>query len=123
MSFYRFNDTVTLYTCYDDDAYEHHVINSTKVQIVDSDTPENVKVTVYVPLFGRRSLKYLRPSQRSHISKNTFTVKAGQKLVIGKCNDDYPPDDAFDVKRVDTHLSGSHHVQHIKIIAYNEEDE
>lgn len=119
MSFYRFNDTVTLYTPFDDETYEHHVITATKVEIVDSDTVKDTVVTVYLPIYGRRTLKYIIPSERRVSSKRTFTVKAGQKLVIGKCVDSKPPSRAFDVKKVEAHLVGSHHAQHIKITAYN----
>ncbi len=119
MSFYRFNDTITLYTQYDEDYWERHIITAAKVQLIDSDTVDDTKVTVYIPIHGRRSLKYVIPSYRYDVSQKNFTVKAGQKMVIGKCSDGYPPDDAFDVKRVETHLSGSRHIQHIKLVAYN----
>lgn len=119
MSFYRFNDTVTLYTPIGEEAYEHHVINATKVQIVDCDTVEDTVVTVYLPIYGRRSVRYVPPTQRRVSTKRTFTVEAGQKLVIGKCFDNKPPSRAFDVKKVEAHLVGSHHAQHIKITAYN----
>lgn len=118
MSFYRFNDTVTLYTP-SGGMFMHHVIDATKVCIVNGDNVEDTKVTVYIPLYSRRSLKYLPPSKMYKLTKRTFTAVTGQKLVIGVCKDDYPPDDSFEVRQVETHTTGSHHVQHIKIIAYN----
>lgn len=119
MSFYRFNDVITLYTPYDEETWERHIITAAKVQLIDSDTVEDTKVTVYIPIHGRRSLKYVIPSLRNDISRKNFTVKTGQKMVIGRCPEGFPPDNALDVKRVETHLSGSRHVQHIKLVAYN----
>ncbi len=128
MSYYRFNDVITLYTPIGEEDYERHVINATKIQLIDSDQMENTRATVYIPIYGRRSLKYKLPSQRAERDKNSFTVTANQKVYLGYCPESYPPDSALTVRKAETHLSGSRHVQHVKIIAYNippkeEEDE
>lgn len=118
MSFYRFNDTITLYTPVGED-YEKHVVRATKVQLIDCDEMENTRVTVYIPIFGRRALKYKIPSLRAEYDRNSFTVKANQKVYIGYCAESFPPDDALTVRKVETHLSGSHHIRHVKLVAYN----
>ena len=119
MSFYRFNDTVTLYTCIEDGYYEHRVVSAVKIQIIESDKPKNTRVTVYIPIFGRRSLKYRALSEDAKYDKRSFTVAPGQRLYLGYCPDDLPPDCSFTVSTVEAHLSGSRHVQHVKIVAYN----
>ena len=118
MSFYRFNDTVTLYTPVDED-YERHVITAAKVQLLDCAEPGKTRVTVYIPLFGRRALKYKPPSKRAGYDANSFTVKSNQKIYIGESRESYPPQSAYTVQQVETHLSGSHHAQHVKLVAYN----
>ncbi len=118
MSFYRFNDTITLYTPVGED-YERHVITATKIQIIDCAEPGDTRITIYIPLFGRRALKYKTPSQRRQNDRNHFTVKANQKVYIGNCPESFPPKDAYTVQKVETHLSGSHHAQHVKLVAYN----
>lgn len=119
MSFYRFNDTITLYTPIGDNGYERHIIYATKIQLIDSDEIENTRATVYIPIFGRRSLKYKIPSERADGDRNSFTVKANQIVYLGYCSESYPPDSALTVRKVETHLSGSHHAQHVKLVAYN----
>ena len=119
MSFYRFNDTVTLYTPIDDGEYERHVITATKVQIVDEGESSSTRITIYIPIHGRRALKYEIPSKRRDYDRKRYTVKAGQKVFLGYSPEAFPPNGSYDVRRVDTHLSGSRHAQHIKILAYN----
>ncbi len=126
MSFYRFNDTVTLYTPIDEDYYERRVIPAVKVEVADSDEKGNKRATVYIPIYGRRSLKYRPMSEPALYDKSSFTVAAGQKVCIGRCLDNIPPKSAFTVRTAEVHLSGSRHVQHAKITAHNipqEEDE
>ncbi len=120
MSFYRFNDTVTLYTLIEDEYYERRVISAVKSEIVESDEEKNRRATVYIPLYGRRSLKFKAPSEKAKHDKGSFIVTVGQKIYLGRCPDEFPPKSSLTVKRVETHLSGSKHVQHVKIIAYND---
>lgn len=123
MSFYRFNDTVTLYTFIEDGYYERRVIPAVKIQLIDSDEVAGTRATVYIPIFGRRSLKYRAPSESTLYDKSSFTVMANQKVYLGYCPDSFPPESSLTVRKAETHLSGSRHVQHIKIIAYNKEGE
>lgn len=122
MSFYRFNDTVTLYTPIEDGYYERRVVSAVKSELVDSDSDgeNNKRATVYIPLYGRRSLRFKVPSEKAKYDKGSFIVTAGQTIYLGRCPDDSPPKSSLTVKRVETHLSGSRHVQHVKIIAYND---
>ena len=120
MSFYRFNDTVTIYTPIDDEYYERRIVPAVKIQLIDSDETEKTRATVYIPIFGRRSLNYRAPSEDAKYDKSSFTVTANQKIYLGRCPDDYPPESSLTVRKAETHLSGSRHVQHIKLIAYND---
>ena len=119
MSSYRFNDTVTLYTMYDEDAYERHIIPAVKIVLVESIEAEDTRATVYIPIHGRRMIKYKPSNKRARTDKSSFTAEPNQKLVLHDCYDSYPPDSALTVRRVETHLSGSRHMQHIKLVAYN----
>ena len=119
MSFYRFNDTVTLYTLIEDGYYERRVVPAVKVQLTESENTEKTRVTVYIPIFGRRSLKYRALSENAKHDKSSFVVTPNQRLYLGFCPDDFPPEKSFTVSTVEAHLSGSRHVQHVKIVAYN----
>ncbi len=118
MSTVPFHDTVTLYTQIEEGFYERQVISSVKTIFADGDSPRECRSTVYIPIFGRRSLRYEIPSKRRDFDRGTFTVKAGQYIIPGICPDAFPPDSAQPIRRVNTYLSGSRRLQHIRIIAY-----
>ena len=126
MSFYRFNDVITLYTPIEDGLYERHVIPAVKIQIVDCDEIKDTKVTVYIPIHGRRSLKFDPRRSRPKTDRTSFIATANQLVYLGRTLERRPPRSSLTVRKVETHLSGSRHVQHIKLLAYNippEEDE
>ena len=119
MSFYRFNDTVTLYTYIEDGYYERRVVPAVKVQVVEATDSEKTCATVYIPIFGRRSLKYRAFSENAKHDKSSFVVAPNQIMYLGFCPDDFPPDTSYTVSKVEAHLCGSRHVQHVKVVAHN----
>ena len=123
MSFYRFNDTITLYTPIEYDYYERRIVTAVKTELIETDGKTGKKATVYIPIHSRRSLKYRAPSEKAMYEKSSFIVTAGQKIYLGRCPDEYPPESSLTVKTAVAHLSGSRHVQHVKIVAQNDPSE
>ncbi len=119
MSTLLFHDRITLYTEGRGGGYERHLIKAVKTEFTDSTSVSQKRTTVYIPIYGRRAIKYLTPDKRNDGDKKSFTVKAGQKLVPYDCPASYPPSDALTVRKVTSHLTGSRRVQHIKAVAYN----
>lgn len=115
MSNALFHDTVTLYTPVSSGGYERHVIKSVKILSADSDGRS--EATVYIPLFGRRMLKYLPPSKWVEGSELTFTLNVGQLIVLGNTDSADPPTGALRVYEIDPKTTGSRRIQHIKIKA------
>lgn len=117
MSNALFHDTVTLFTPTSDGGYEKHVIKYTKV--MSSERESGSDITVYIPLFGRRSLKYLSPSERTEAKGSTFTLMPGQFIAVGSVKESTPQANVLTITEVTPKNTGSRRIRHVKVKASN----
>jgi hypothetical protein len=107
-----FDRALTLYT-ETDGGFVKSTVCGASLRVTD--LPDGKRsATVYLPLFLHRKEKYLFPEEFSG-EKGTFTVFVGQRAVIGKCDNDTPPENALTVTEIYYALTGSRRVQHLKI--------
>ncbi len=120
MSHALFHDTVTLYLPVSDGTtIERRVITGVKTVFTKTANKGNQAV-VYLPLWGRRSLKYLPKAWDGR--QDRFTVRIGDRLVCGTEHSTIPPEDALTVKTVIDRRSGSRRLWHLEIQADNQTD-
>lgn len=114
MSQALFHDTVTLYLPVREEmAVERRVIRNVKTVLTE--TQEEKRAVIYLPLWGRRSLRYLPEAWDGR--KDRFTVRAGDHLVCGDEASALPPDGALTVRTVIRRESGSRRLWHLEIHA------
>lgn len=117
MSKYLFSDSITLYTP-DKDGFERQVITSVKAEVTDLEGGEREAV-LYIPIYGKRFLKFVSSDSRPYPSDCTFTVKDGQRIALGVCPDPYPPSSAFFIEKTEYFFNGSKRMRHLRVYAHN----
>lgn len=116
MSQALFHDTVTLYLPVAEGASEERrVIRNVKTILTE--TQEERRAVIYLPLWGRRTLCYLPDAWDGR--KDRFTVRAGDRLVCYDEASPLPPDGALTVRTVIRRESGSRRLWHLEIHADN----
>jgi len=116
MSQALFHDTVTLYLPVEEGMpKERRVIRNVKTVVTD--TQDERRAVIYLPLWGRRSLRYLPKAWDGR--KDRFTVRAGDHLVCYDEASALPPDGALTVRTVIRRESGSCRLWHLEIHADN----
>lgn len=118
MSIVPFDSTVTLFTPLADGLYEKKIIPYVHAQVSESIDEGTCRATVYIPIHGKRALKYVSPASRIDGDKITFTVKPGQLLLPYEVPEEFPPENALTVGIVSEYFSGSRRIRHLKISAY-----
>ena len=78
---------------------------------------EHESVLLYLPLFGKRSLRYVPPEEfaAKESREKLFTVALQDRLCYGICTEDAPPGGAFTVSSVTAWNQGSRRIRHLKI--------
>lgn len=117
MSTVPFDSTITLFTPLSDGGYEKKIIPYVHAITTDGIDINDCRATIYIPIYGKRSLKYVSSAKRADGEHGTFTVKAGQYVVPYTMTQDSPPEGALVVSRVTEYYSGSRRIQHVKITA------
>ena len=72
---------------------------------------------IFIPLYGKRYLTYLPEEKRPFPCDITFTLKIGQRIVLGDHPEDLPPEDALDIEKLELFLSGSKRMRHARVTA------
>ena len=119
-----FNDVITLYIK-NGSSYFRRVIKNVNFSYSEKFL-ENSSGELIVPIYYRRDVKYLPRElfkEYSH-SKRYFTINVGDMLVLGDCDKDTPPENAFTVVSISENTVGSHRMHHVtagcKKIIYKE---
>ncbi len=118
MSIVPFDSTVTLFTPLSEGVYEKKIIPYVHAEVSNGIDASACRATVYIPIHGKRALKYVSPEDKIDGDNTTFTVKPGQILLPYASKEDYPPEDALTVGIVSEYFSGSRRIRHLKISAY-----
>ncbi len=118
MSIVPFDSTITLFTPLDEGVYEKKIIPCVHAEVSEGIDAAACRATVYIPIHGKRALKYVSPASRIDGDNTTFTVKPGQLLLPYASSEDFPPENALTVGIVSEYFSGSRRIRHIKISAY-----
>lgn len=119
MSQALFHDTVTLYLPVGDGMPEERRIIR-NVKTILTDMQDKREAVVYLPLWGRRALRYLPDAWDGR--KDRFTVRAGDRLVCGIETAALPPDGALTIRTVIRRESGSRRLWHLEIHADDREN-
>ncbi len=117
MSSALFHDTVTVYLPDENGACARRVIRRVKTLFTQTAENGKTKATVYIPLWGRRSLRYLPNAWDGRADR--FTVRPLDLLLCREAEEDIPPEDALTVRSVICRKSGSHRLWHLEIHADN----
>ena len=116
MSSLVFHDTITLFLPKDtESAPDKRIIRRVKSVLTQGAESGKTKATVYLPLWGRRSLRYLPDAWDG--SADRFTVRPGDRLVCREEKGDLPPEDALTVQTVICRRCGSRRLWHLEIHA------
>lgn len=118
MSIAPFDSTVTLFTPLNEGVYEKKIIPYVHAEVSEGIDAAACRATVYIPIHGKRALKYVSPKSRIDGDSTTFTVKPGQLLLPYAASEDSPPENALTVGIVSEYFSGSRRIRHLKISAY-----
>ncbi len=122
MSIALFRDTVTLYLLSSDgESPARRVIRSVKTTVAHSQQ-EGAVATVYLPLWGKRSLVYQDPESWDG-KAHSYTLRPGDRLVCRESNGTEIPEEALTVRRVICRRSGSRRLWHLEIYATTVEKE
>ncbi len=118
MSTALFKDTVTLY-CYpspDSSSCLRRILH--RVKTVENLNSGGRSAVLYIPIHGKRSLKYLSPADFSSENppKGAFTVRPGDRFVSGVCASLIPPEEAYTVSSVTEKRLGTLRIRHIKVL-------
>ena len=119
MSNAPFHDTVTLFLATEDPAvWEVRRIGKVKCQISESLQETDRRATIYLPLCGRRALRYRTPIEfQAKPSPDSFTVRPGDRLVPSRINAIEPPSEALTVTTVIPRIAGTRRLWHLEILA------
>ena len=108
------NSKLTLYVPTDEGEYVKRTVTS-----VMADSKETIdagtEADICIPLYFKRGLKYVSNDRFDYKKSNQFTVFIGQRLVLGECESDCPPDDALNVTSLSIRTIGSRRLHHIRI--------
>jgi hypothetical protein len=115
MSAALFHDTVTLYLYDGNGGYARRVIQNVKVVFTKADFQAQTVAKVYLPLWGRRSLRYCPDAWDGRADR--FTVRPRDVLICREVECETPPSDALTVRSVIHRKSGSHRLWHLEIKA------
>ena len=119
MSNAPFHDTIQLY--YVLDTWRSRRITSVRSIVTKSIDGCLISAKIYVPLFARRSLRYLPPEE--DVGRiNCFSVRPGDKLVCAASDEPEPPSDALTVKTITERRLGSRRIWHLEITAEYQEE-
>ncbi|MBQ4064833.1 MAG: hypothetical protein IJD10_01900, partial [Clostridia bacterium] len=119
MSSALFRDAVTFYLpCGPEGTVHRRLIRNVKTVLTQSAEKGKTKATVYLPLWGRRSLRYLPDAWNGRADR--YTVRPLDRLVCRPSEDDTPPEDALTVRTVICRQSGSRRLWHLEIHADND---
>ena len=121
MSSALFHETVTLYLLDGSGAYARRVIHRVKTVLTKASETGKTKATVYIPLWGKRSLRYLPDNWNGRGDR--FTVRPDDRLVCREEEEDMPPENALTVRTVICRKSGSHRLWHLEVHADNDQEE
>ncbi len=118
MSTLLFKDTVTIYSKSGDesDSFTRRVVKNTKL-IETKLSGGNARGELFIPLYGRRDLKYLPKGIFDSLNDNEgfFTVSPDDVIVTGVCLLPSPPEEGFKVTSVKEMAYGSRRLRHIKV--------
>ena len=119
MSNAPFHDTVTLFLMTDDPSvWEIRRIGTVRCCVSEALKESDRRATVYLPLCGRRALRYRTPDDfRSRPSAECFTVRPGDRLVPTLSRALEPPSEALTVTAVTAHTLGTRRLWHLEIQA------
>ncbi len=115
MSAALFHDSITLYLPDGNGGYARRVVDRVKMVFTQAAVTEGSKATVYVPLWSRRSLRYLPEAWDGRTDR--FTVRPRDLLVCRREENEMPPADALTVRSVICRKSGSRRLWHLEIQA------
>jgi len=121
MSSALFHDTVTVYLPHENGTYAKRVIPRVKTLFTVAAENGKTKATVYIPLWGKRSLRYLPEAWDGRPDR--FTVRPLDRLLCRGAEEDIPPENALTVRTVICRQSGSRRLWHLEIHADNYEEE
>ena len=122
MSNALFDDTVTLYCRDGNEALHRFAIPMVRLSRVGTGETGVCEAEIYLPLYGRRSLRYLSPDVWEG-RPGTFTVRPGDRIVCRPIRDPAPPENALTVRSIGYGLAGSRRLRHLKIAADNKKEE
>ncbi len=122
MSNALFDDAVTIYCRDENETLHRFAIPMVRLSRVGNGETGVCETVIYLPLFGRRSLRYLPPDEWTG-RPGTFTVRPGDRTVCRPIRDPAPPENALTVRSVESDLAGSRRLRHLKITADNKKEE
>ena len=119
MSNALFHHTVTLYLAdKDNSTYERRTVETVRVRSRRGRSPKDTEMTVYLPLYGRRQLRYVTPeAYERNPAVYRFTVRPGDSVALGHRTDTLPPADALTVDTVTVYTDGTRRLWHIRLTA------
>lgn len=114
MSNALFDEVLTLYLP-TEEGYVRRVIPTVRTERTWGEAGLTVKA--YIPLHGRRSLRYVPPSRFDPTRRSLFSVTVGTLLVPERCSDALPPESALSVEAVAVRIAGSRRLHHLVLTA------